>query len=63
MRYLHFPKTRGNKKYQSAHMGVLKGVLHLLPQKALKLACFVLYLKIINIVLKNNITSYVNLSK
>ena len=27
----------------------LKGVLHLLPQKAPKLACFVLYLKIINI--------------
>ena len=32
-----------------------KGVLHLLPQKALKLACFVLYLKTINIFLKNNI--------
>ena len=30
-------------------------VLHLLPQKAPKLACFVLYLKIINIFLKNNI--------
>ena len=27
----------------------VKGVLHLLPQKAPKLACFVLYLKIINI--------------
>ena len=26
-----------------------KGVLHLLPQKVQKLACFVLYLKIINI--------------
>ena len=33
----------------------LKGVLHLLPQKAPKLACFVRYLKIINIFLKNNI--------
>ena len=32
-----------------------KGVLHLLPQKAPKLACFALYLKIINIFLKNNI--------
>ena len=27
----------------------VKGVLHLLPQKAPKLACFVLYLKIVNI--------------
>ena len=35
----------------------IKGVLHLLhvPQKAPKLACFVLYLKIIYIFLKNNI--------
>ena len=33
----------------------IKGVLHLLPQKASKLACFVLYLKIINIFLKNDI--------
>ena len=32
-----------------------KGVLHLLPQKAQKLVCFVLHLKIINIFLKNNI--------
>ena len=32
-----------------------KGVLHLLPQKAPKLARFVLYLKIIDIFLKNNI--------
>ena len=32
----------------------IKGVPHLLPQKAPKLACFVLYLKIINIFLKNN---------
>ena len=30
-------------------------LLHLLPQKAPKLAYFVLYLKIINIFLKNNI--------
>ena len=30
-------------------MGIVKGVLHLLPQKAPKLACFVLFLKIINI--------------
>ena len=36
-------------------MVAVKGVLHLLPQKAPKLACFVLYLKIINIFLKNNI--------
>ena len=33
----------------------IKGVLHLLPQKAPKLACFVFYLEIINIFLKNNI--------
>ena len=33
----------------------LKGVLHLLPQKAQKIACVVLYLKIRNIFLKNNI--------
>ena len=33
----------------------IKGVLHLLPQKVPKLACFVLYLKNINIFLKNNI--------
>ena len=33
----------------------VKGVLHLLPQKAPKLAFFVLYLKIINIFLTNNI--------
>ena len=33
----------------------LKGVLHFLQQKAPKLAYFVLYLKIINIFLKNNI--------
>ena len=32
----------------------LKGVLNLLPQKAPKLACFVLYLKIITIFLQNN---------
>ena len=33
----------------------LKGVLHHLTQKAPKLACFVLFLKIINIFWKNNI--------
>ena len=37
------------------HLFAIKGVLHLLPQKAPKLACFVLYLKIIQIFLKNNI--------
>ena len=37
------------------HNNVIKRVLHLLSQKAPKLACFVLYLKIINIFLKNNI--------
>ena len=36
-------------------LGYLRGVLHVLPQKTLKLAYFVLYLKIINIFLKNNI--------
>ena len=39
-----------------------KGVLHLLPQKAPKLACFVRYLKIIIIFLKDN-TSDSKLSK
>ena len=40
----------------AAHLDAnFKGVLHLLPQKAPKLACFVLYLKVINIFLKNNI--------
>ena len=34
---------------------IFKGVLHLLPKKAPKLACFVRYLKIINIFLKNDI--------
>ena len=33
---------------------MLKRELHLLPQKAPKLACFVLYLKIIHIFLKKN---------
>ena len=33
----------------------LKGIMRLLLQKAPKLACFTLYLKIINIFLKNNI--------
>ena len=32
-----------------------EGVLYLLPQKAPNLACFVLYLKIINIFVKNDI--------
>ena len=41
----------------------VKGVLHLLPQKAPKLACFVLYLKIINIFLKIIYASYSKLSK
>ena len=42
----------------------IKGVLHLPPQKAPKLACFVLYLKIINIFLKNNYMHLIaNLSK
>ena len=39
------------------------GVLHLLPQKAPKLACFVLYLKIIIIFLKMIYASYSKLSK
>ena len=34
---------------------MVKGVVHILPQKAQKIACFVLYLKIIKIFLKNNI--------
>ena len=34
---------------------LLKGVLHILPLRAPKLACFVLYLKITNIFLKNSI--------
>ena len=33
----------------SARFSNLRGVLHLLPQKASKLACFVIYLKIISI--------------
>ena len=37
--------------------------LHLLPQKAPKLACFVLYLKIINIFLRNDYASYSKLAK
>ena len=41
-----------------------KGVLQILAQKASKLACFVLYLKIINIFLKKMIyASYGKLSK
>ena len=41
----------------------VKGVLHLLPQKAPKSACFVLFLKIINIFLKMIYASYSKLSK
>ena len=37
------------------YISSFKGVLHLLPQKASKLACFVLYLKNIDIFLRNNI--------
>ena len=46
----------------SATIFCLKGVLHLLPQKAPNLACFVLYLKIINIFLKNDNAYYSKLS-
>ena len=42
-------------KQQYYFVYAFKGALHLLPQNAPKLACFVLYLKIINIFLKNNI--------
>ena len=42
-------------EHGTANLWSFKGVLHLLPQKAPKLACFVLYLKIINILLKNDI--------
>ena len=42
----------------------IKGLLHLLPQKVPKLACLVLYLKIINIFFwKITYTSYRKLSK
>ena len=40
-----------------------KGVLHLLPQIAPKLACFVLNLKIIDIFLRNDICIKSKLSK
>ena len=40
-----------------------KGVLHLLPEKSPKLACFVFYLKIMNIPLKTIYVSYGKLSK
>ena len=40
------------KQWECEYKTVIKGVLHLLPKKAQKLACFVLYLKIINTVLK-----------
>ena len=42
---------------------IFMGVLHLLPQKAPKLACFVLYLKMINIFRKIIYASYSKLSK
>ena len=42
---------------------VLKGVLHLLPPKAVKLACFVLYLKISTSFWKIVYASYRKLSK
>ena len=45
------------------HKFEFKGVLHLLPQKAPKLACFVLYLKNINIFFKVINASYSKLSK
>ena len=51
--------------YDLSHFrNTFKGVLHLPPQKAPKLTCFVLYLylKIINIFLKNDV-SYSKLSK
>ena len=41
-------------RFVTFYKHAIKGVLHLLPQKAPKLACFVLYFKIINIVLKND---------
>ena len=49
--------TFNQRRYPSlpTMLCIVKGVLHLLPSKAPKLACFVLYLKIINIFLKNNI--------
>ena len=44
-----------NIRSLSKNFDSLNGVLHLLTQRAPKLACFVLYLKIINIFLKTNI--------
>ena len=44
-----------NALFHFCQLWAVKEVLHLLPQKAPKLACFVLYLKIINIFLKNDI--------
>ena len=43
------------KPRENFNLKELKGVLHLLPQKAQKLECFVLHLKSINIFLKNEI--------
>ena len=46
-----------NGPFKNKECGIynLKWVLHLLQQKAPKLACFELFFKIINIFLKNNI--------
>ena len=56
---MSYIKYTGVSTIQQIHgmknLYVVKGVLHLLPQKAPKLACFVLCLKIINIFLKNDI--------
>ena len=53
------PEILMKKSTRNTHLRtiLLKGVLHLLPQKAPKLVCLVLYLdlKIINIFFKNNI--------
>ena len=49
-----FPSLTGSSRLVQIKI-TIKGVLHLLPQKAPKLACFVLYLKITNIFLKNDI--------
>ena len=51
---LHHPLISESDFDISSNFSV-KGVLHLVPQKAPELACIVLYLKIINIFLKNDI--------
>ena len=45
----------GFKKIFRCQICLFKGLLHLLPQKAQKLACFVLDLKVTNIFFKKNI--------